>query len=276
MQLILTTPFWLLSVVAVLIMCDYLVLSGYDILALRYLKKKLSFPLILEASSVGFAFGNTIGHSYLSGGALRYLFYTKNGISRMKIMLLIAFETVMFCLGMMVTYIVAIGLLPLVKIDVNHMHLGIFYVSGMLVLLAFSFYLLCVFKFHKKLRLCHTELKTPTPSNVLAQIIVSCCDNLFLNLVFFVLLRYHFDIDFITSFVVCVLSMTIGMCMQSPGGLGIFEGLVLLLLPHTTMESGSILAGLISFRVLYFFIPFLIACLYLLGRWCWLKTKSPL
>ena len=74
-HIILSTPIWLLVVAFGLLICDYIVLSGYDVLALNYLKKKVPYPLIFSASSVGFAIGNTVGHTYISGGALRYLFY---------------------------------------------------------------------------------------------------------------------------------------------------------------------------------------------------------
>ena len=275
LALIWTTPVWILGIVFLLIGLDYVVLSGYDILALRYLKKKLPYWLILTASSVGFAIGNTVGHSYISGGALRYFFYLKRGLSRTNIMLLIAFETVMFCLGLMTTYSIAVSLLPMVDLQLSKMHLYLLYISGIFVLLGLVLYGMCVCKFHKKLCIWNTELTTPTPANTSMQVLISCTDNFLVNLIFFILLNYHFDVDFLTSFVVSVLAMTIGMCMQSPGGLGIFEGLVILMLPHTSAQSVSILASLILFRVLYFFVPFVLASMYCLIAWLHGKLKSP-
>ncbi|MBP5344055.1 MAG: UPF0104 family protein [Alphaproteobacteria bacterium] len=273
--LVLTTPWWIIGAVFIVLGADYLVLSGYDILALKYLKKKLPYSLIFKASSVGFAIGNTVGHSSISGGALRYFFYLKHGLSRTNIVMLITFETVMFCLGLMVTYCVAIALLPSAHLQLSKIHLYLLYLSGVLVLLCLIFYGSCVCKFHKKLCIFKTHIATPTPKSTIAQVIISCMDNLLLNIVFFILLRYHLDIDFVTSFVACVLAMTIGMCMQSPGGLGIFEGLILLLLPHTPHESAAILASLILFRVLYFFVPFILGCLYFIPYWICDKKKSP-
>ena len=275
MALIYTTPVWILTAVFVVLCLDYIVLSGYDILALRYLKKKLPYPLIFKSSSVGFAIGNTVGHSYISGGALRYFFYFRHGLSRTNIVMLITFETIMFCLGLMTTYCVAVALLPLANLQLSKIHLFLLYLSGVLVLLGLIFYGICVCRFHKKLCIFRTRLATPTPKSTIAQIIVSCLDNLLLNVVFFILLRYHLDIDFITSFVACVLAMTIGMCMQSPGGLGIFEGLIILLLPHVPDESAGILASLILFRVLYFFVPFIFGCLYFVPYWLKVKKESP-
>ena len=274
MVLVYTTPIWILTAVFVVLCLDYIVLSGYDVLALRYLNKKLPYRLILKASAVGFAIGNTVGHSSISGGTLRYFFYLRHGLNRTNIVMLITFETIMFCLGLMTTYCIAIALLPLANLQLSKMHLYLLYLSGLLVVLGLLFYLTCVCKFHKKLCIFKTYLSTPSPKNTISQIIISCLDNLLLNIIFFILLRYHLDVDFITSFVACVLAMTIGMCMQSPGGLGIFEGLILLLLPHSHYESAGILASLILFRTLYFFVPFILGCLYFVPYWIRNKKKS--
>ena len=74
----------------------YLALVGYDRSALRYIRKQLSLPLVAFTSFVGYALSNTIGASWLSGGAVRYLIYSRVGLSASKIAFTVAFTTLGF------------------------------------------------------------------------------------------------------------------------------------------------------------------------------------
>jgi len=77
----------------------YAALIGYDWSALRYIGKKLPFPLIAFISFTGFSLSNTIGLSWLSGGAIRYRLYSRAGLKASETALVIAFCTVGFAIG---------------------------------------------------------------------------------------------------------------------------------------------------------------------------------
>lgn len=77
----------------------YLALVGYDWSALRYIRKQLPLPLVAFTSFVGYALSNTIGASWLSGGAVRYRIYSRVGLSASEIALVIAFTTLGFGIG---------------------------------------------------------------------------------------------------------------------------------------------------------------------------------
>jgi uncharacterized membrane protein YbhN (UPF0104 family) len=55
---------------------SYLIMSGYDLLALRYIRHPLPYPKIGLASFIGSAFSNNIGLSMLAGGSVRYPLYS--------------------------------------------------------------------------------------------------------------------------------------------------------------------------------------------------------
>jgi hypothetical protein len=54
----------------------YAALVGYDALALRFIGKSLPRPIVALGGFLGYAFGNTIGVSMISGGAVRYRIYS--------------------------------------------------------------------------------------------------------------------------------------------------------------------------------------------------------
>ena len=55
----------------------YVALSSYDFLALKYIKKKLAAWKWIFVGFIGFSVSNNAGHAIVSGGAVRYRFYTR-------------------------------------------------------------------------------------------------------------------------------------------------------------------------------------------------------
>src|SRR5256714_12766253 len=56
----------------VLTLAGYLIMTGYDTLAFRYIRHPLPYRRIALASFIGYAFNNNVGLSGLVGGSLRY------------------------------------------------------------------------------------------------------------------------------------------------------------------------------------------------------------
>jgi|GEM_PF-3025423 len=54
---------------------NYLIMTGYDFFALRYINRKFYYRKKALASFVGYAFSNNIGLSMLAGGSVRYRLY---------------------------------------------------------------------------------------------------------------------------------------------------------------------------------------------------------
>lgn len=57
----------------------YVALAFYDVYALRYIGKTLPAGVVGIGGFLGYAFGNTIGVSVVSGGAVRYRIYSAYG-----------------------------------------------------------------------------------------------------------------------------------------------------------------------------------------------------
>jgi uncharacterized membrane protein YbhN (UPF0104 family) len=69
---------------------SYLLLTGYDALACRYLAQALRYRQIALASFVGYAFSHNVGASFLGGGAIRYRLYSSWGLSASEIATIVA------------------------------------------------------------------------------------------------------------------------------------------------------------------------------------------
>ena len=75
---------------------SYLVMTGYDQLAITYIRHPLNMVKVTLASFISYAFSNTIGLSLLTSGSIRYRLYSAWGLSAEEIARLVVFTTVTF------------------------------------------------------------------------------------------------------------------------------------------------------------------------------------
>jgi uncharacterized membrane protein YbhN (UPF0104 family) len=78
---------------------SYLIMTCYDVLALRYVQHQLAYSKIALASFIGYAFSNNIALANLTGSSIRYRFYAAWGFSPLEIVKVIGFCFVTFWLG---------------------------------------------------------------------------------------------------------------------------------------------------------------------------------
>src|SRR5918911_3465788 len=79
----------------------YFVLTGYDTLALRYIRHPLPYRRIAFASFVGYSFSQNLGFPWLTGGSVRFRLYSSWGLSAIAITNLVAFCGLTFWLGVL-------------------------------------------------------------------------------------------------------------------------------------------------------------------------------
>jgi hypothetical protein len=91
----------------------------------------------------------------------------------------------------------------------------------------------------------------------LAQIAVTSCDWALAAAVLYVLLPAHPDLNYFIFFGSYLLAQIAGIISNVPGGLGVFET-VLLLLISPPIASDQLLGALLVYRVVYYFLPLLV------------------
>jgi uncharacterized membrane protein YbhN (UPF0104 family) len=93
---------WRRIIIAVLCtLVGYLILTGYDYLAMRYIHRSLAYWRAAMAAFIGYAFSNSIGHSFLTGGTVRLRLYSVWGLTGLEIAKIVLFTHVTFYLGML-------------------------------------------------------------------------------------------------------------------------------------------------------------------------------
>ncbi|NCM98223.1 MAG: UPF0104 family protein, partial [Rhodobacterales bacterium] len=235
----------------------YLALVGYDWSALAYIGKPLPLPVVMTGGIMAYAFGNTIGLSAVSGGAVRYRIYSGLGLDGYDVAAVSTFAAVSFGVAATMVGLAALALhpaalasvLPLPALAVRALALaGIAVVLVPLAIAAWR---------QGELRLGRFALRAPTLKVLGGQMLFSLTDISFSALTLYVLLPPS-EIGFFTFLAVFAAATMAGILSHVPGGVGVFETVVVAALSATTPVH-QIAAALLLFRLVYYIVPFVLA-----------------
>ena len=250
----------------------YASLVGYDWSALRYLGKKLPFLGIVYTSFIGFSLSNSIGVSWLSGGAIRYRMYSRVGLSAKEITLIVAFCTLGFGLGEILVGGGAIVAYPELFSGFFHLppQLTRWAAAALLTVLAMALYLRS--RHQGTLRLGNRAVQLPAAGILAGQVLFSIMDIGFAGATLYVLLPAD-GVPFFGFLAIFAIALVAGVLSHVPGGLGVFEVVMATALrQYVPLEMLS--AALICFRAVYYFLPFVIGILLLVGTESYISLKS--
>jgi phosphatidylglycerol lysyltransferase len=237
-------------------------LTLYDALAVRFAGARVPYPRIALISFMGYAIGHNVGMNTLSGGAVRYRAYSALGLGAKQIATIIAFGSVTFLLG--AALLLGLSLLTQAGMSgsVLHVHAWLAMLAGGVLLAAVTAYLWLVCTRHEPLRLGRMVIPVPKPRVAFAQVAVACADLLCAASVLYVLLPQQAAISFGAFAGVYLIAIAAGVISNVPGGIGVFEAVLLLLL--RSVPQDRMLGALVAYRAIYYFAPF-VAALGLLG-----------
>jgi phosphatidylglycerol lysyltransferase len=243
-------------------------LTLYDALAVRFAGARVPYPRVALISFMGYAIGHNVGLNSISGGAVRYRAYTALGLSAKQIATIIAFGTLTFFLGASVLLGVSLLSNAGMSGSVLHVHAWLALVAGGLLLVAVAAYLWLVCTRHAPIKFRKFEIPVPKPRVAFAQIGISCVDMLCATSVLYVLLPREAAIGFFAFAGVYLLALAAGAVSNVPGGIGVFEFVLLLLMP--TVPKDRLIGALIAYRAIYYFAPFAVALVLLGAHEVWI------
>jgi uncharacterized membrane protein YbhN (UPF0104 family) len=243
---------------------NYLILTGYDFIAVQHLKKKLPISKIMAGAVVGYSYGNVLGW-LLGGNAVRYRLYSSWGFTLLEIVAFVSILATTFWLGLFLLAGVAFVWLPVELPDhVREKLLLDHHVWGYLFLGVIVLYLTACTFFRKPIRVRDFEVTLPPFKLSVMQLVVSAGDFLLASLVLYWLLpsSANLPIHFSTVLIAYLTGQIITVLTHAPGGFGVFELTVISFFPDEV--NSSIVAALVLFRLVYYFLPFIPATLLVL------------
>jgi phosphatidylglycerol lysyltransferase len=242
----------LLALAASLTALDYLVLVGYDALALRYIRHRLEWSKIALASFIGYVFSHNM--TIVGGSTARYRIYSALGVSASEVARLVAFCGLTFWLG----FFAISGSVFLLRTQAIPDALDIPFVSarplGVIFLVPVLAYLLGTAFRRRPISLRGWEFSIPSVPISVGQIGLASVDWLMGCGVLYVLLPAEAKISFVDFLGIFMLAQVVGLLSYVPGGLGVFETVTLLLLSDKADES-AIVSSLVLYRLIYYLLP---------------------
>ncbi len=240
---------------------NYLVLTGYDLLAFAWVGRRLRRSWIALAGFVSYAVSNSLGFGMLSGAAVRFRFYTRWGIGARELSKIVLFQTTTFWLGLLVLGGWTIGVAPhawLRQLPGAALLRGV----GVAMLVLGAGYAVLPLVRHSPLRLGAARIPVPRLSLAAGQFALSLLDWLLAAAVLFVLLpacRVPFP-ELLGAFLAAQVA---GLVSHVPGGLGVFETLMVLALkPYLPLTA--LLPALLVYRFVYYVLPLALALVLML------------
>ena len=247
-----TPPVYLLLAIFITAL-DYFVLTLYDTLALRYLGHPMKYPSIALASFVGYVFSHNL--TVLGGSTARYRIYSALGISATEIAKLIVFCVITFWLGFFSVGGIAFIFFPLSIPAELHIPFASVEPLGFIFIAIVIGYLAYAGLGKKQLRFKEWEFIRPGPAILVGQIVISCADWLLVCGVFYALLPGGTGLGYFQFVGIFLFAQIAGILSNIPGGLGVFETVIFLLLAPF-VETSAIAGSLLLYRLFYYFIPF--------------------
>jgi phosphatidylglycerol lysyltransferase len=234
---------------------SYWVLSGYDVLALRYLRKRLRYGQILFTSFIACSFGHTLGFAAFTGGAIRFRLYASAGVTAVEVATIAAFASLSIGIGLATLSGISLFLSPAQSAAVLHLGHSLTFLVGALLLSAVAAYALWSALSRGVIEIRGWALRAPGPTIGPPQVVLSVIDLSLAGSVLWWLLPASAHIGFIPFIGAYAISVIAGIVSHVPGGIGVFETVMLLILRGVPPES--LLGSLLAYRAIYFFVPLL-------------------
>ena len=261
------TPWTVLALALVATLCGYLCLAGYDWSALRYIGKPLPLPIVLTGGLMAYAFGNTMGLSAVSGGAVRWRIYSGLGLDGYDIAAVSTFAAVSFGVAATLVGVGALAIHPGALGPLLPFPPGVIRAVAVLTIIGMVAPLVWASVTGRSLRIWKITIRAPSLGVLASQVAFSFGDIAFSCLTLFILLPPS-DMGYFGFLAVFAAATMAGVVSHVPGGIGVFETVVIAALPPSIpVEQAA--AALILYRMIYFLLPFTLALVVLAAYELW-------
>jgi len=249
----------------------FVILLGYEWSASRYAGVQLPPRTLVMGGFSAFAIGNAIGLSLLSGGSVRYRLYARHGIGAAEVARMTLFASL--SLGCALPPLAALATLSNLPAAAAALHLSpallatiALAVLGLSAALVYGLYRrrlpeqpladnLLVQAGRRTLRLPGTRL-------TLLQLFITALDVAAAATVLYLLLPQA--PPFGAFLLVYLLALAAGVLSHVPGGVGVFEAILLAAFADK-LGAAPLAAALLLYRLIYVVLPLLLACILLLA-----------
>jgi glycosyltransferase 2 family protein len=248
----------IIALAAILVATSYGSLTLYDLLALRTIgRADIPYRIAALASFTSYPIAHGVGAVSLVSPIIRYRIYSHGGLGAFDVAKICFLTGLAFWLGNLTTLGFgllyapdAISVIDLLPPQANQ------WLAAALLLGVASFVVWCWFS-PRDIGTRRWPVRLPSGPVVLLQIVVGVFDLGAAALAMYVLIPAGPNIGILPMAAVFIAATLLGFLSHTPAGIGVFDATILIGLGSDDKES--LIAGLLMFRLLYHFLPFVIA-----------------
>jgi phosphatidylglycerol lysyltransferase len=257
-------PPWRIAAAIGFTALSYLMLTFYDVLALRIIGRSLPWRTAALASFTSYTLSHNLGLSLVTGGSARYRIYTGAGLDGPDVARVVGIAGATFWTGIVTVAGAALLLRPgaITLADVT-VPAAFTHAAGVAVLIAAAGLVALCGRGRGPLRIRRFTLPLPTAGQALAQIGVAVLDIAAAAAALFVLMPDAAPALLPAFILAYALGIVAAVVTHVPGGLGVFEAVVLAVLPG---DRAAAFAALIAYRIVYYLLPLAVAVAMLAWR----------
>jgi uncharacterized membrane protein YbhN (UPF0104 family) len=234
---------------------SYLCLTGFDFLALRYVGRPLAYPKVALASFTSLSLGHNIGFAALSSGAVRYRFYSRWGLEPGEIAKVVLFCGLTVGLGLLGLAGAALLIRSELAQDITGFGRPVVLALGVLCVTLAGAYLVLAATVRKPLAIRGWTLEMPPLRLACGQIVVGSLNFACVAACLHQAIAAVAEVPYLAAASVYVIANATALVSHVPGGLGVIESVVMVLLPQA-----DLIGPLLVFRFVYFLVPLAIGC----------------
>ncbi|WP_119168976.1 bifunctional lysylphosphatidylglycerol flippase/synthetase MprF [Algihabitans albus] len=237
---------------------SYLAIASYDLLAFRLMGRPLPVSALLRSGFAATAMGQALGFGVVVGGLTRWRMLRGYGVTPRDAAAASALVASGFFMGLTVVFAV----MTLLASDSVATIAGVSR-SGVIAgsLLALAIYGLLLSLGGVELSLFGRSVALPDRTLMLRQTGLAALDVIPAGLALWAFLPGELEAGVGFVLTAYIAALAAGLLANTPGGLGAFEGVLLIALPDAPMDS--LLAGILCFRMVYYGLPFCLGLLLL-------------
>jgi uncharacterized membrane protein YbhN (UPF0104 family) len=231
---------------------SYSLLVANEQIALRWAGAKVKLTAGASTSFTAYALANNLGLGVIVGGTVRASVYARYGVGLVQVAKVTAYGTATFSLGVAALAGISFLRAPPSLFDALHIAVPLGRFLGVLLSAGPGVYVIACAVLPREMTLRGHAVRPPRAWLALIQVLFGMADVALSAAVLWVLLgpsAPHFT-TFLGSYLISLVS---GLVSGVPGGVGVFEGAMLLLSPN--INRGALAAGLLGYRLFYYLIP---------------------
>ena len=249
---------WRIGLSLAFTVLSFAALAGYEQCALLFIGKRLPWPRTSLVAFVAQSIAHSTGFAAFVGVGLRFRIYAADGLDLADVAKVQLFFSSTFVLGVIALSGLALVFEPQMVASAVALPVEVWRLVGMLLLVGVVGYLLLSSaEGFTGFRLGHHQLSLPRARTTALQILLASIDLAAAGGALYVLLP-DVDVGYVAFVGLFTAAIIVGVLSHVPGGLGVFESLMLLMLQPAPDQLPGVIGGLVVFRFVYYLLPLVV------------------